>query len=117
MTEDLYQEVTKQTESAAKPAPEVDENALTARQIALRDGVDDGASDRQINRLVKLEQAQSARQSKLYELIRLRDYLGEAPVSPEVVAVVVSRVNALIDSGESFIRAAKVDIDTLRKGR
>ena len=125
MTDDLYQDVTQpDTEAipvaelpdAPPSAPEVDENALTPRQKALRDGVGMPPSTRKMDRLVKLEQDQSARQQKLYELIRLRDHVLDAPgISPEVITAVVSRINGWIDDAEGMVAAARIDIEAMRK--
>lgn len=93
----------------------IPDEALTPRQRQLRDGVVIERSDRTMQRLVKLEQDHSALQSKLYELIRLRDMLIDSQFSRELIDPLVAFVIGWIDLMEERLADSQATIDQLRK--
>jgi hypothetical protein len=97
------------------------EQALSPRQIELRDGaVPDGSgiAARRAERLLHLERELSQKQNKVYELIRLRDHIKTAPdVGHDVMDWATAKINKAVVIADQNCAALQAEITTLRAAR
>ena len=100
---------------------DITEETLTPRQIELRDGLDprqDGIAARRAERLLGLERELSQKQSKTFELIRLRDHVKTAQdVGPDVIGWAVAKIDKAIAKSDENCASLHLEITTLRGAR
>jgi hypothetical protein len=97
------------------------EQALSPRQIELRDGaVPDGSgiAARRAERLLHLERELSKKQAKTFELIRLREHVKTAPdVERDVIDWAVTKINKAIAISDENCASLHLEITALRAAR